>query len=175
MNTPYSPKPILGLFFTLEMIGVSSTPGYLEKYTWFLHLGRGPVKGDHKQIIQAVLYSHTKWVSMSVCVIVIIYVIRIHTTRVVKANNIKDTRFQNMKNVRFRPIIPLATAPIKVNINAQYPLWLMAGWVGGGGWGALWINDVTDLLNDIHIHREYINDKYLISLVKNLASKWLTF
>ena len=47
---------------------------------------------------------------------------RIHTTRVVKANNIKEIRFQNMTNLRFRPIIPLATAPIKIKINAQYPL-----------------------------------------------------
>ena len=45
-------------------------------------------------------------------------VIRIHMTRVVKANNIKDIRFQNMNNLRFRPIILLATAPIKVKINA---------------------------------------------------------
>ena len=46
--------------------------------------------------------------------------------------------------------------------------------MAGGGGGGLWINDVTDLLNDIHIHREYINDKYLISHVKtSRVNGWL--
>ena len=45
-------------------------------------------------------------------------------------------------------------------------------WHGGGG--SLWINDVTDLLNDIHIHREYINDKYVILHVKtSRVNGWL--
>ena len=48
-------------------------------------------------------------------------------------------------------------------------------WHGGGG-GSLWINDVTDLLNDIHIHREYINDKYLILHVKtSQVNGWLFY